>query len=370
MFPIPRPLVLTALLLTGLTACSEEASTVIEPPKPVKVEQLGMADAQVSESFVGTIRARQRADLGFEGGGKIASISAEVGDYVRAGQVLATLDPVPVQQRLAKAEADQKAASVALAERTAQLRRIHQLAQDQVVSPASLESEQAQYQAALSQAQSADAALSLARRDLALAQIKAPFDGQIVSRTAQSFADVAPGQVILQLENGKALEVVAMLPQSAAARLQPGQSVRLLLAGQAESGVTVMLDKLSARADNGSQVQAIFKLEGNTKALSSGMTVSLALPGRSSQAISIPASAVLPGQKPGEAQVFILDTDKQRLALRKVQIAPSIGYASQFPVVAGVKAGEWIVVAGVPFLSDGQAATRFIPQTRLNEVQP
>ena len=74
----------------------------------------------------------------------------------------------------------------------------------------------------MSQLQAADAALALARRDLALASIKAPFDGEIVARSAQPHIDIGAGQAVLQIEARRTLEVVAMLPDTVAARLSLG----------------------------------------------------------------------------------------------------------------------------------------------------
>lgn len=365
---IPR-LMLATLCAITLLGCSQKPGQSSEPPRPVKVEQIGATDSQVAESLIGTIRARQRASLGFESGGKIAAMLVDVGDRVRAGQVLARLDTEPAQARLAKAEADRKAMYAMMTEREAQLRRTQQLERDRVVSPASLETAQTQYDAALGQLQAADAALVLARRELALNQIKAPFDGQIVARSAQAFADVAPGQPVFEIEDGKTLEVLAAVPDYFAARLTVGQKAKMILSGD---GVTlpVSLEKISGRAENGSQVQAIFRIEGRTADLHTGSSVTIALPGVAGQSLSIPATALLPGPQAGLGQIFVLDTEKQRLALRQVKVASELGVNGRLPLLAGIKSGEWVVVAGAPFLSDGQAATRFVAQTKLEGMQP
>ncbi|WP_018605791.1 efflux RND transporter periplasmic adaptor subunit [Uliginosibacterium gangwonense] len=371
MIHIPSPRVLLAsIAIAGLCACTQETGKIIEQPRPVKVEQIGTSNSQTSESFIGTVRARQRAELGFESGGKIAAIMVDVGDKVSAGQILARLDAIPAQERLSKAESDRKAAVAAATEREAQLHRTQQLERDQVVSPAALESVQAQYQAAISQLQAAEAALTLARRDLVLSQIKAPFDGQIVARTAQPYADIAPGQAIFQIEDAAVLEVVVSLPDIVTSRLSTGQVASLTLPGQVSKNLPIRLEKLSGRADNGSQVQATFRIEGHNTELRTGTTVSVALPGSTQYSISIPASALLPGQQKGEGDVFILDTARQRVSLRRIRIDTALAQNGRLPVLGGIKPGEWIVVAGTPFLSDGQAATRFTPLTRLEGTQP
>jgi RND family efflux transporter MFP subunit len=358
------------LAFAALCGCTQESGKVAELPRPVKVEQVGVVKERSRESFVGTIRARQRADLAFESGGRIANVMVDIGDRVRAGQVLARLDEVPVQARLARAEADRRAASSALAEREAQLGRVRQLTHDQVVSGAVLESEQAQYQAALSQFQTADAAMVVARRDLSVSRIVAPFDGQIVSRSGQPFADVAPGQRVFQIENVDALEVVVSLPDVVSAKLTVGQAARLVISDAVEKVRPLRLEKLSGRADNGSQVPAIFRIEGDTSRLHTGATVAVVLPDVARAAMSIPAAAYLPDLPVGTGHVFVLDTARQRLIQRRIRVDTSLAQDGRIPVLAGIKPGEWVAIAGVPFLVDGQAATRFVAQTRLTESQP
>ena len=99
--------------------------------------------------------------------------------------------------------------------------------------------------------------MASARRDLAFTRITAPFDGEIVARQVQPFVDVAAGQRVLQMEAGRALEAVVMLPDTIAATLAPGAEA------QAVSGtdrVTLTMERLSGRSDNGSLVQAIFRV--------------------------------------------------------------------------------------------------------------
>lgn len=357
---------LAAALTAAVCGCAQDAAPLAELPRPVKVERIAAVDAQVAESFVGTIRAHQRADLSFESAGRIALIDVDIGDKVRAGQVLATLDATPAQERLAKAEADRTAAAAAFAERDAQWQRISQLEREQVVAAAVREGLEAQRQAALSQRQAADAALALARRELALSRIKAPFDGQIVARLAQAHADIGAAQTVLQIEAPGALEVVAALPEAVAARLSSGQKASITRPGQGDR-LPVHLDKVSGRADNGEQIQAVFRIAGKSSDLRTGTTVTLDLPRPAQQAMLLPASALLPGAQAGRGQVFVLDAAQQRVALRPVEVEPALGQDGRIPLRSGIAPGEWVVVAGAPFLTDGQAATRFVPETRLQD---
>lgn len=359
----------TAIALTVLlTGCSQPPAPAVQAPRPVKIEVVGDSAADARESFVGTLRARQRSDLGFESPGRIAAILVEVGDHVRAGQVLARLDEAPARWRLDKAEADRAAAAAALAERTTLLQQHESLAKDRIVSATTLESVQVQHRQAVSQLQAAHAALALARRDLALVRITAPFDGEIVARSAQPHADVGAGQPVLQIEAGRALEVVAMLPDSVAARLSAGDAASASSPGQ--KAAPLKLERLSARSESGSLVQAIFRVDGSAEGLRSGGVVSVELPRTSAATISVPASAVVYG---GDARrngsvgsVFVLDAATQQLSRRAVVLGDAMLPGGRVAVTTGLARGDQVVVAGTAFLTEGQRAVKHEAQTLLN----
>lgn len=361
-----------ALLLAVLAGCAPSPASPATPPRPVKVEVVSEAAAHADESFVGTLRARQRSDLGFESPGRIAAILVDVGDRVRAGQVLARLQEGPARWRLEKAQADRAAAIASLAEREAQLAQHESLARDQIISDIALRSVRTQRDLAISQRQAADAAVALAQRDMALSHITAPFDGKIVARLAQPHTDIGAGQPLLQIEGEQMLEVVAMLPEGVARRLSPGKPATASVTqdGRAERRLPMTLERLSARSESGSLVQAIFRIEDRAADLRSGGVVSVELPRQTTPGVSLPAPALLPSAQQGMATVYVLDGAKNRVARREVRLGEGTLPGGRVPVAGGLAAGEWVVVAGAAFLSDGQAAVRHEAQTLLVKEQP
>jgi len=367
---IPQAL-LVCLSLAVLAGCGKEVGPVAASPRSVKVERVEAAGAARIETFTGTVRATRRSELGFESGGRIATLLVDVGDTVDAGQLLATIDPVPMQERLRKAVADQGAAAANLAERDAQLRRVRLLQHDEVVADAVLEDALLQRDGAAAQLEAADAGLMLARRDVAMGKIAAPFAGRIVARAAQPSMNMAPGQTVLEIEGSGAREVVVFLPGELAGRLIAGDKATVADTGQIHTDqpqrTTVRLENISGHADNGSLVQAIFRVENEAFDIRPGSAVMLELPGEAVAGMTVPASALLLDAQPGQGAVYVFDTAQRRVTLRKVRIEPGLARDGRLSVAAGLQPGEWVVVAGPAFLSDGQAATAFESQTRLSD---
>lgn len=351
---MPHRLLYLALVSTLLSGCAQEAAVPSASPKPVKIEIAGASNTQLANNFVGTLRARQRTDLSFEAAGRVQTMLVDIGDKVKAGQVLAQLDEAPTRWRMVRAQADRDAAAATLAERQNWLQQQQTLARDNIISATALQAAQASFQQAQSQLAAADAALASSRRELSLTRITAPFDGEIVARLVQAHNDVTPGQAILQLESGKSLELVAQLPEDLASQLQAGATAR---ARNGELQFPVKLERLSKRSDNGSLVQAIFAVSELPAKLRSGSVVTLELAQNQASALTLPASALLPTSQANSSKVFILQGE--RLQSRAVTTDASLLTGGRI-AVKGIQAGEQVVVAGTASLHEGQFAVAYV----------
>src|SRR5829696_9205848 len=88
--PAKPLLTLSALLL--LAACQAETAPAGKAERPAQVQRVDFAAEQAARDFVGVVRARTETDLGFRVAGKIVERRVNVGDRVRAGEVVAQLD--------------------------------------------------------------------------------------------------------------------------------------------------------------------------------------------------------------------------------------------------------------------------------------
>lgn len=160
----------TVLSLSSIAVASLLLTACSEPPapaaivKPVFVTTVTPANSAQSRSFTSVIRPRVETELGFRTGGKVVERLVEVGDSVKAGQVLARLDPV--DYRLAvKAAADQvQAASVEAQQAASDEARFRRLLADGSVGAADHERQKARADAAAARLDQASRQLELAAR--------------------------------------------------------------------------------------------------------------------------------------------------------------------------------------------------------------
>src|SRR6266567_5808811 len=113
------PLAMVALLPL-LAACGDAAtSATTTPERPVQVKYIAFQTDEASRDFVGVVRARYETDLGFRVAGKITTRIVNAGDRVRAGDVIARLDPQDLKLQVESAQAELSAATSNLAQAAA-----------------------------------------------------------------------------------------------------------------------------------------------------------------------------------------------------------------------------------------------------------
>ena len=105
-----------AFLAIALAGCNDKVAEKATPGRPVLVASVHYESESPERSFVGTIKPRIEADMGFRVPGKVAKRLVEVGQTVDVGQPLATLDEVDLKLQAEQAEAEFRAATGVLAQ--------------------------------------------------------------------------------------------------------------------------------------------------------------------------------------------------------------------------------------------------------------
>jgi RND family efflux transporter MFP subunit len=317
----------------------------------------------------GILRARNRASLGFQVPGRVVEMPVEMGDSVGAGAVLAALDPRAFELRVKQAEADLLTARASLAERQRRFDSEKRLLPKGATSRAEYEQVEAGVAAASSQVEVAEAAVRLARRDLENTVLHAPCAGRVAQRHVQNFTDVAAGAPVFEFDGAGDLEVLAHVPEVFARTLDAGGRALVTLQGGEGRTLAACIAQISSRSEAGWSVAVILRLDETADDLRSGLVVEVAFQrsGRSGMAV-VPAIALLAGPQTNAAAVFVLDARSQTVSRRQVTLGEPLREGLE--VTSGLRAGEMIVVAGVPFLRDGQKVRTFDSACTASEARP
>lgn len=355
---LPRLLPVLGLALTlascGDPAPAEEAGP---PARPVQVITASLTPMEADKTFVGVVRARREIDQSFRVGGKVAQRYVDVGQRVKAGQLIATLDPQDLRLQLESAEAEFAAATANLAQTTAEDGRYRTLTARGFASNADLDRKSVAKEEASGRLERARRSLDLARNQLAYTDLKVDADGVVMSTSAEPGQVVTAGQTVARLARLDEKEAAVALPETALAAAR-SDSATVTLWAEPDRVFKARLRELSPQADATSRTYAArFTLEGADDTVALGMTTFVTLrPANLVKVVRLPLSAVF--DKGVGARVFVVDPNTHTLEARPVTVA---GYTSDSALISeGLTAGEQVVTMGVQTLDPGRVV-RTVP---------
>ena len=365
----------TILALVGATfllgACSRPAPPA-EPIRAVKIITVGVATFTSGYEFVGEVRAQVESRLGFRVSGKIIKRQAELGQRVKAGQVLAQLDPQDYKLAADAARAQLQAAATNRDLAAADFRRYQALRDQNFISSADLERRESTLKAAQAQFEQAQSQLAVQGNQAGYTSLIADVAGVVTAIEADPGQVVAAGTPVLRIAADGARDVVFSVPEDKVASIKAGMAVKVRGWVQ-ETLLPATVREVAASADPATrtyQVKVALGAQGAAPALGSTVFVlPQGLGGNGAeglQVIKLPTSAL---RQDGKASaVWLLDQASMTLRSQTVQIATADG--NEAVIAAGLKPGMRVVSAGVHVLSAGQKVTIYQEKVLVAPANP
>jgi RND family efflux transporter MFP subunit len=322
------------------------------PPRPAPAITV-RPDAQAAVWTVpGMIAAPESTPLSFRQAGLILQRHAGLGDAVRAGQVLAELDPDPWRQNLESAQALYQAAREALDVAERQWRRDRTQGREGLIAQSQAEQTRGQLAQARAQYEQARQGLAHARDQMAYTQLTAGRDGVIVAEQARTGQNVAAGQPVYTLAWGDGLEVVADLPARRVAAIEPGQQAEIEPVAMPGTRLPARVREVARAADPATLgFRVKLRLDAVDPALRQGMTATVRFRTNESSGAryTLPATALF--HRGDHPAVWVVGADGA-LALRTVEVA-AYG-ADTVTVSGGIEPGQVVLAQGAHTVSEGQ----------------
>ena len=343
----------TALVITGLivslAGCSQKREQ--DPrtePELVRIVEVGSSSG-ADPAFTGVVSARVQSDLGFRVPGKVTKRLVDMGQFVRAGQLLMMIDRTDYVHAItaraetvtaAKAKADQAAADEA---------RYRPLVKSGAVSASIYDQIKAASDAAQAELAAAKAQEQVARDEGSYSQLVADADGVVIETLAEPGQVVAAGQTVVKLAHSGPREAAVNLHETLRPAL--GSTAYATLYGSTMQ-VPVRLRQLSNAADPQTRTfEARYVLEGAAAKAPLGATVTVHFSGDAgTEALQIPASSVLDrGKGPG---VWVLNQPTSTVSFQPVQARQ---LHEELATISGsLRPGQEVVALGVHLLHDGE----------------
>lgn len=329
--------VTVAIAALALAGCGKKDA----PEKPaaakaravtvVRLEQRAITGAL---SASGELRPREEAAVAAEVAGfRVLRVNADVGDNVRAGQVLVQLDPALLQAQIAQAEA-QSAQAEDQARRVADLDNSGVLSNEQIA--------QRRFQA-----QAARANLRDLQTRLAKLSVTAPVSGVILERAVRP-GDLSAGGSTpwFRIARDNQMELAADLPEDDLARIRVGQSATVTLpgGGQADGKVRLVSPQIDTQTKLG-QVRVLLPARADIRA---GGFARAVFADASGTSLALPETAIR--YDANGASVMVVGADNK---VKRVSVQTGQRGAGLVQIVRGPPAGSRVVQNAASFLVDG-----------------
>lgn len=339
----------------GLSASAPEAGEHVpgqqELPS-VSTAEVGLRQIPQTLTLTTQLRAQRTSTIAAQVPGRIVSRKVEVGDKIKAGQVLFELDRRALKhaRQAADASVERLHAQHEQAKRDAE--RAEALKARAVVTTQ-------QAELARSGAQQLEQALRLAQvqrdeasRQLSEAVIRSPFDGMVMAVMAERGEQLGPGQPVLTLVSSSRLEASFEVPERYIDRIKEGMPVQLGFS-QREGSESVMAKVSSvgqAAAGGGSLFPVIVTLDDAQRDALPGMTVTARFDLGQERALTVPTSAI---SSPSGSTRWVYAMDGQRVRRVPVELL-GLADRGEVKVRGELEAGQQVITSGQATLVEGQ----------------
>lgn len=356
--------IFAAVLLLG--GC-EEPPPVETVLRPVRYERVSTSTEARVRTFAGVARAGVESNLSFRVPGTVERVTVSVGQQVRRGENLASMDPTDYELKVQEALAGLAQATAASRNAEADYERVRGLYENNNASRRELDGARANSESSKAQVQAAEKRLEQARQQVAYTRLRAPVDGTVAAVNVEVNENVNAGQKVLLLTAGSEIEVEVALPEAVISGVELDQEVevrfdalpgRVFAAKVTEAGVasvgtattfpvTAKLVEPEADIRSGMAAEVAFRFspaDTEGRMLVSPVAVGEDRDGRFVFVLELEGGAPA---DPGEAPVSTAVVKR-----RAVRVGELTGAGLE--ILSGLENGELIVTAGVRRLSDGE----------------
>ena len=323
------------------------AATLVVPPRVVSLVKAKTEDWPEHVEAHGNIMPWQETHVGVEVGGlRLVSVRVNVGDVVKKGQVLAQLNPAPVEAELDAANAQLMEAQAAQAQAVATLERAKRLAPSGGVSQQELTLYETQKRTAEARINAARAQVKTQQLRLDFATLVAPDDGVISARSAAEGAIVQSGSELFRLIRKGRLEWRAEVKGELLLKLAVGQEVTVK--SPVGSDVKGRIRQLSPTIDLATRNGLVYVDLPEDTRLKAGLYASGSLVMGKKKTLILPSSAIL--NENGASRVFRVGSETR---LETVAVQTGRTKDGWVEIVSGLTGNDEVVSRDLDLLKVG-----------------
>ena len=314
----------------GSNATKNAAQPAAEVTPTVSVVTVASREVPQTATYTSTVQAYVKNNIAPQTAGRITKINAEIGDFVKKGQVLAEIDKVQLQQ-----------AQLQLHNQEVELERLRTLYNAGGLSKSDLEAIELSYNVTKTQVE------NLLENTI----LRSPIDGVVTARNYDVGDMYAMSAPLYTVEQIKPVKLLVGISESDYTKVNKGDSVEIVADALPEKTFYGKIEKIYPTIDAATRT---FNVEvvvaNNYSTLRPGMFARVTVDFGSNNNVVIPDVAVVKQQGSGERFVYVLNQDGT-VTYQKVVLGRRMG--AEYVVLEGLADGAQIVTGGQIRLKDG-----------------
>ena len=338
-------------------SCSEEPRAKKKYVRPVKYQEVGFSGDEQERSFSGTAQTDKIIQLSFRSAGIITKLNIKLGQRVKKGELLSSLDNVQSRLSLEQAYTQLNSAKSQMNTAKLNLNRIRTLYEKGAASLSDYESSKNSYRTATEGFESSKRSVEIQKEQVQYGFLYAPEDGVIAAVNAEIDENVSPGQNIATLNAGTDMEISIGVPEIAINSIKEEMEVGIQFPALGEALFKGLVTEVSPSVDSNSATYPVtIKVVKPSRDMRSGMAANVFIQftedSREDDTLVVPANAV--GEDSNGNFVFLIEESGNTFRVKKtiVDIGPLT--SEGFIIHAGLSKGQKIATAGLQTLLDNQ----------------
>ncbi len=351
-------LLLCSSMCWMLISCqAQDPPEVQEILRPVRSETVSLTGSNQTRTFSGKAQAGLEAKLSFKISGTINRLSVKVGDKLKQGQVVATIDPRDYDLQVQRAQAALSRANAAARSAAADYARVRALYENRNASRNDLDQARASAESSRADVSSNTKELELAQLKLGYTRLRAPAACFVASAPAEVNENVQSGETIIEVVCGSRLEVVVGVPEVYIARVKNGTNVTSTFDSIPGIRFPATVTKVSVTSgQTATTFPVTVQLEQAVPGFRSGLAAEVTFrfeAGNGKARILVPPVAV--GEDRDGRYVYIVEELEDGIGtVKRTPVTVGELSAEGLEIIDGLPDGTRIATAGVRRLREGQ----------------
>lgn len=345
------------VILGGLLACDRAAEETVESPlRPVRIAVVSNNGEVRERTFSGVSQSTQESRMSFKVAGTVTELPVQVGDQIKKGDLIASLNASSYELQVQQAEASREQARANKRNADANYKRVKGLYGNSNASRNDLDVARANAESAAAQVRSASKSLEIAQLNRSYTRLSATADCSVVSLDVEINENVSAGGQIAKINCGGGLEIRVGIPESLITQFERDMSAKIrfnAIPGRVFSG---KISEVGVSSQIGSATFPLaIELEEFDATVRAGMAaeVSFAFANRQSDAYVIPTAAVINDERGVFVYIAIpAEENTAKISRRPVETGELLENGIQ--ITAGLKEGDRVVTAGTSFIREQQ----------------